>query len=250
MTRKPQKTVDFGSRKVPAEEKATLVRNIFNAVSSRYDLMNDLMSVGLHRVWKNSFVEMLALRKGAHILDLAGGTGDIAFRLLKKRNDIRVTVCDINENMLEEGRARAIDRNILRGIAWQCGDAESLPFADNHFDDCAVAFGIRNVTRKEKALAEIYRVLKPGGRFLCLEFSPVRHSMFSPLYDFYSFRVIPAVGEAVTGNREAYRYLVESIRRFPDRETFAAMLRKAGFVRVTTRSLSGGIVAIHSGWKI
>lgn len=254
MTHKPQKTVDFGFREVPEEEKTPLVHKVFTSVSSRYDLMNDLMSGGLHRLWKRAFVDMLALRDTMQILDLAGGTGDIAFRLLKKaareQKKVTVAVCDINENMLEEGRARAIDRNLLHNISWKCANAESLPFDDNSFDACTIAFGIRNITHKGKALAEVYRVLKPGGRFLCMEFSPLKDPLLSPLYDFYSFQIIPAVGEAITGNREAYQYLVESIRHFPEKEVFSTMLREADFARVTAQSLTGGIVAIHSGWKI
>ena len=242
-------TTHFGFQSVPEEEKESLVRGVFDSVASRYDLMNDLMSAGLHRLWKNELVGWLCPRDGMHILDVAGGTGDIAFRMIK-RAKCHVTVCDINQPMLEEGRNRAIDRNILENIAWTCGNAESLPFPDNHFDAYTIAFGIRNVTHIDKALVEAYRVLKPGGRFMCLEFSHLTHDWMQKCYDMYSFNAIPRVGQWVTGKSEPYQYLVESIRQFPKQDDFAAMIKKAGFGNVQYRNLTQGIVAIHSGRKL
>lgn len=241
-------TTHFGFRKVATEEKQAMVRDVFDNVASRYDIMNDFMSAGLHRVWKNDMVAWLSPRSGMRILDVAGGTGDIAFRMRKKA-DCNVTVCDINEHMVVEGRDRAIDHNNMEGIDWMCGNAQSLPFADNTWDAYTIAFGIRNVTHIDQALAEAYRVLKPGGRFMCLEFSEVQPEWMRKLYDAYSFNVIPQVGKMVTGNGEPYQYLVESIRQFPNQEAFAAMIRAAGFGNVQYRSLTHGVVAIHSGRK-
>ncbi|MDE3060531.1 MAG: bifunctional demethylmenaquinone methyltransferase/2-methoxy-6-polyprenyl-1,4-benzoquinol methylase UbiE [Pseudomonadota bacterium] len=239
----------FGFRKVPAEEKTTLVRGVFDRVASRYDLMNDLMSGGLHRLWKNDMVAWLSPKDGMHILDVAGGTGDIAFRMLA-RAECHVTVCDINRHMLEEGHNRAIDRNLPEGIDWLCANAESLPLPDRSFDAYTIAFGIRNVTHIDAALREAYRVLKPGGRFLCLEFSHVAHDWLQKIYDRYSFRVIPKLGEWITGSGEPYQYLVESIRQFPAQEEFAAMIRAAGFGNVQYRNLTQGVVAMHSGRRL
>jgi len=239
----------FGFRDVPEEEKASLVRGVFDSVASRYDVMNDLMSAGLHRVWKNDMVSWLAPRDGMRILDVAGGTGDIAFRMMG-RAACHVTICDINQHMLEEGRNRAIDRNLLTGIDWVCGNAESLPMPDADFDAYTIAFGIRNVTHIDKALAEAYRVLKPGGRFLCLEFSHLKQDWLQKAYDAYSFFAIPKIGQLVTGSGDPYQYLIESIRRFPKQDEFAAMIRAAGFGNVQYRNLSQGVVAIHSGRKL
>ena len=243
-------TTHFGFSEVPAERKAALVRGVFDKVAGRYDIMNDLMSFGLHRAWKNTLVDMLKPEPGMRLLDLAGGTGDVAFRALAEEPGLAVTLADINVSMLAEGRNRAIDRNVLKGLAWACGNAERLPFKESSFDACTIAFGIRNVTDIPAALRDIHRVLSPGGRFLCLEFSPVDNAPLSALYDAFSFHLIPRVGKAVTGDGEPYRYLVESIRRFPARERFALMLAEAGFARVTHRALSGGVVCIHSGWKL
>ena len=242
-------TTHFGFKSVPEEEKSSLVRGVFDSVASRYDLMNDLMSAGLHRLWKNDMVGWLAPRDGMHILDVAGGTGDIAFRMLA-RAKCHVTVCDINQHMLEEGRNRAIDHNILTGIDWVCGNAEALPLPDNHVDAYTIAFGIRNVTHIDTALKEAFRVLKPGGRFMCLEFSHIPNDLLQKLYDAYSFNVIPRIGHVVTGDADSYQYLVESIRQFPKQDVFADMIRAAGFGNVQYRNLTRGVVAIHSGRKL
>ena len=238
----------FGFKNVPEDEKSSLVRGVFDSVAGRYDLMNDLMSGGLHRLWKNEMVAWLNPKAGMRILDVAGGTGDIAFRMLKKAG-CRVTILDINRRMLEEGRDRAIDRNIVNGIEWTCGDAEALPLPDSCYDAYTIAFGIRNVTHIDKALAEAFRVLKPGGRFLCMEFSHMPNEWLQKCYDTYSFNVIPQIGEWVTGNKDAYQYLVESIRRFPKQDAFSDMIRTAGFENVQYRNLAQGAVAIHSGRK-
>ena len=239
----------FGFRTVGEDEKESLVRGVFDSVASRYDVMNDLMSAGLHRLWKNDMVGWLAPRDGMRIVDVAGGTGDIAFRMLKRAN-CHVTVCDINQHMLEEGRNRALDRNILSNIEWVCGNAESMPMPDADYDAYTIAFGIRNVTHIDRALKEAYRILKPGGRFMCLEFSRLQHDWMQKCYDVYSFNAIPKIGQWVTGNGDPYQYLVESIRNFPDQETFAQMIRDAGFGNVQYRNLTQGVVAIHSGRKL
>ncbi len=239
----------FGFRTVGEEEKESLVRGVFDSVANRYDIMNDLMSVGLHRAWKNDMVSWLNPNEQMKILDVAGGTGDIAFRINEKAGS-HVTVCDINYQMLSEGKDRATDRNIREGIDWVCGNAESLPLPDNSFDAYTIAFGIRNVTHIDKALAEAYRVLKIGGRFLCLEFSHMPNNILQKIYDTYSFAAIPRIGKIVTGDSESYQYLVESIRRFPKQEEFAEMIRKSGLTNVQYRNLSQGVVAIHSGRKI
>jgi len=243
----------FGSRQVPLEEKQTLVDDVFYSVARRYDLMNDLMSFGLHRAWKDALVTAVnPPRIGPFaLLDIAGGTGDIALRVVESGGAAtRATVCDINAAMLEVGRERAAARALDDVITFAEANAEALPFKDNSFDAATIAFGIRNVPRIERALAEAYRVLKIGGRFLCLEFSAVDVPGLDLLYDFYSFNVIPALGRAVAGDAESYRYLVESIRRFPKPQSFTAMLRAAGFARVSFQPMSGGIVALHSGWRL
>jgi demethylmenaquinone methyltransferase/2-methoxy-6-polyprenyl-1,4-benzoquinol methylase len=239
----------FGFRTVAEEEKSTLVRGVFDHVASRYDIMNDLMSGGLHRLWKNEMVAWLNPRDGMNILDVAGGTGDIAFRILN-RAACAITICDINQHMLEEGRNRAIDRNILHGIDWLCANAEVLPLPDGAFDAYTIAFGIRNVTHIDSALKEACRVLKPGGRFLCLEFSYVAHEWLQKAYDAYSFHVIPKIGKWVTGSDESYKYLVESIRQFPKQEELAEMIKVAGFGNVQYRNMTQGVVAIHSGRRL
>lgn len=241
-------TTHFGFQTISTEEKAAKVRGVFDSVASRYDIMNDVMSLGMHRLWKRDFVGSLGLRSGMNVLDLAGGTGDIAF-LMQRAADVTITVCDINENMLREGRNRAIDRNITEP-EWLCGNAESLPFASASFDRCTIAFGIRNVTDIPAALKEIYRVLKPGGRFACLEFSQPTVPALQPIYERYSFDLIPKFGDWIAKDRESYQYLVESIRRFPNQKRFASMIEEAGFSQVKHRNLTGGVVAIHSGWKI
>jgi len=242
-------TADFGFRTVAADEKQHLVRDVFDSVAARYDLMNDLMSGGLHRLWKRECIAMLRPSIDRTLLDVAGGTGDIAF-LWRRRGGGPAIVCDINPAMVAQGRDRGIDRGMLDGIEWLCGDAERLPLPDRSVDAATIAFGLRNVTDKPAALADICRVLRPGGRFLCLEFSAVSVPLLGELYDRYSFAVLPRIGEIVAGDGEAYRYLVESIRRFPPQAELADMMREAGFGQVSWRDLSGGIVAIHSGWRL
>ena len=247
-------TATFGFEDVPRDEKAGRVRDVFARVASRYDLMNDLMSAGLHRLWKDALADWINPQPGEVIVDAAGGTGDIA-RRLKARADraqrrrggenAHVIISDINEDMLAAGRARGED-----GLEWVIGDAEHLPFADNLANAYTIAFGIRNVTDISAVLRDARRVLKTGGRFACLEFSHIAVGALEPVYDVYSFNVIPAIGKAVAQDADSYRYLVESIRRFPDQETFAAMIRGAGFKRVTYRNLSGGVAALHTGWAL
>ncbi len=246
-----EREADFGFLRVPAAEKASRVRAVFESVADRYDLMNDLMSGGLHRLWKRAMIERLAPRPGMRLLDVAGGTGDIAFRFLR-RIDGRgwAVVCDASPAMLARGRDRALDRGLLDGIDWIAGDAESLPIRDGAMDACTIAFGLRNVTHIDRALAEARRVLRPGGRFLCLEFSHVAVPLLAEAYDFYSFRVIPEIGRLVAGDRDAYQYLVESIRRFPTQKELARRMADAGLEQIKVRNLSGGIVAIHSGWRL
>ena len=238
----------FGFRDVDEREKTRLVRGVFSSVAARYDLMNDLMSGGVHRLWKDRLVRRIRPCAGETILDLAGGTGDIAFRIVQA-SEAEVTVCDINEAMVGVGRDRAIDRGRLAGIEWTVGDAEALPFADASMDACCIAFGLRNVTRPPVALAEVLRVLRPGGRFFCLEFSKVIVPGLDRLYDAYSFRLLPKIGKIVARDEASYRYLAESIRQFPDQEGLAAMMRRAGFATVGYESWSGGIVALHHGRK-
>jgi len=243
----------FGYREVPEDEKAPLVRGVFTSVASRYDLMNDLMSGGVHRLWKTAMIDWLMPRPGQAFLDLAGGTGDIAFRILDRLSPEapgRLVVCDLTPGMIAVGRDRALDRGQLTGIDWVCGDAEDLPFAARGYDAVTIAFGLRNVTDIDDALAEARRVLKPGGRFLCLEFSRVVLPLLAELYDRYSFTVLPWLGELVAGDAESYRYLVESIRRFPAQEDLAARITAAGLGQVKVRNLSGGIAALHSAWRL
>lgn len=242
---------EFGFRRVPRAAKSRLVRDVFDRVASRYDLMNDLMSGGIHRLWKDAMVDLLAPRAGQSLLDVAGGTGDVAMRLLARtKGQARILVCDINDRMVERGRDRALDGGILAGIDWLVGDAQSLPFAARSMDAYTIAFGLRNVTDIDRALAEARRVLKPGGRFLCLEFSRVVVPLLTELYERYSFRVVPWLGERVTGDRAAYRYLVESIRRFPAQKALARRIETAGLGLVRVRNLSGGIAALHSAWRL
>ncbi len=255
-------TTHFGFASVPTIAKAHHVRAVFDSVAPKYDLMNDLMSGGVHRLWKTAMVDWLAPRAGWSIVDVAGGTGDIAFRLLERMAGraspssgtagpaSNVTVCDINEAMLSHGRDRALDRGLLRGLTWAVGNAEHTPFEDMTFDAYTIAFGLRNVTDIDTALRDAHRVLKPGGRLMCLEFSKVVLPGLDALYDRYSFSVLPRLGKAIAGDAEAYRYLAESIRRFPDQTTLADKLDAAGFARVSYRNLSGGIAAIHSAWRV
>jgi len=243
-------------RHIAADEKAPLVRGIFDSVARHYDLMNDLMSGGIHRLWKAEMVAWLKPRPGQLLIDVAGGTGDIALRALPRLvPDSGIAeggafVCDTNHHMLEIGRARALDQGILYGIEWLGADAERLPFAERSFDLYTIAFGLRNVTRIEAALAEARRVLKPGGRFLCLEFTPQVAPLLQPLYDLYSFHVVPLLGRIVTGDREAYTYLVESIRGFPRQAELADLIIAAGLEQVRYRNLTGGIAVLHSAWRL
>jgi demethylmenaquinone methyltransferase / 2-methoxy-6-polyprenyl-1,4-benzoquinol methylase len=244
---------DFGFRRVAEAAKAPLVRAVFDRVAPRYDLMNDLMSGGIHRWWKAEMLAWLAPRPGQTLIDVAGGTGDIACRALP-RLDLQkgggVVVCDVNEQMLELGRVRAIDDGILAGIEFVCGDAEALPVADRSADLYTIGFGLRNVTHIEHALAEARRVLKPGGRFMCLEFAPTVTPWLAPAYDLYSFRVLPLIGQVVAGDRDAYTYLAESIRRFPSQSALCEMIEAAGLERVRFRNLTGGVAALHSAWRL
>ncbi|HEY1259083.1 MAG TPA: class I SAM-dependent methyltransferase [Stellaceae bacterium] len=232
------------------------MRGIFDSVAPRYDLMNDLMSAGIHRWWKAEMVAWLKPRAGQRLIDVAGGTGDIAMRalpyLMPEATPAAggVLVCDVNERMLAFGRARAIDCGILAGIEWICADAEKLPAADRSADLYTVAFGLRNVTHIEAALAEARRVLKPGGHFLCLEFTPEITPLLQPFYDLYSFQIVPLLGQVVTGDREAYQYLVDSIRAFPRQGELSRMIAEAGLDRVRYRNLTGGIAALHSAWRL
>jgi demethylmenaquinone methyltransferase/2-methoxy-6-polyprenyl-1,4-benzoquinol methylase len=249
-----EKDVAFGFRQVGEGEKQGLVNEVFSKAAERYDQMNDLMSGGLHRLWKDDFVTTLNPPRGIHafeVLDVAGGTGDIAFRIARAGGaGTHVTVADISPAMVVEGQKRADREGLLASCDFTVGNAESLAFPDRSFDAYTIAFGIRNVTHIDRALAEAYRVLKPGGRFLCLEFSHVDMELLQKAYDSFSFTVIPAVGKVVTGDGQPYRYLVESIRTFPRQDQFRSMIDAAGFSRSHYRNLSGGIVAIHSGWRI
>ena len=251
---KAGETTHFGYRDVPVGDKQTLVNDVFHSVAKRYDLMNDLMSGGLHRVWKDVMITKLNPPRADTpfaLLDVAGGTGDISFRAAKASGyGFHATVCDINSGMLEVGRERAIARHLEDRVDFIEGNAEELPFPDKSFDAYTIAFGIRNVPRIDRALSEAYRVLKPGGRFLCLEFSTVEMPGLDKIYDLFSFKVIPPMGKAVTGDAESYQYLVESIRKFPKPAIFSEMIRDAGFARVSHDIMSGGIVALHSGWRL
>ena len=249
-----RRQADFGFQDVPLADKQRLVDDVFHSVAPRYDLMNDLMSAGLHRAWKDALVTAINPPRNARpfaLLDLAGGTGDIALRVIDAGGPgTRASVIDINADMLAVGRARAAERGLDDVVTFTEGNAERLPVADRSFDAVSIAFGIRNVPQIERALAEAFRVLKLGGRFLCLEFSSVDVPGLAALYDFYSFNVIPALGRAVVGDADAYRYLVESIRRFPRPQQFAGMIGAAGFRRVSFQQMTGGIVALHSGWRL
>ena len=250
----PDADTHFGNRTVPLDEKQALVDDVFHKVARRYDLMNDLMSAGLHRAWKDALVTAINPPKSDRdfaLLDVAGGTGDVAFRTVEAGGTgTRATVADINADMLGVGRERALERGLDDVVSFVDANAEGLPFPDRRFDAVSIAFGIRNVPRIDVALAEMHRVLRLGGHFLCLEFSNVDVPGLDALYELYSFNLVPAIGRAVVGDAEPYRYLVESIRRFPRPNAFAAMMRAAGFARVSHRVMSGGIVALHSGWRL
>ncbi|MFZ1470035.1 MAG: bifunctional demethylmenaquinone methyltransferase/2-methoxy-6-polyprenyl-1,4-benzoquinol methylase UbiE [Paracoccaceae bacterium] len=250
MTDGTDKTTHFGYRDVPEAEKASMVHSVFSRVASKYDIMNDLMSGGVHRLWKDAMMDWLAPRSGQRLLDVAGGTGDVAFRFLKRAPGASAVVCDMTEPMLIAGRKRADAEKMADRLDWVVGDAMALPFESNSFDVYTISFGIRNVTRIGDALAEAYRVLRPGGRLMVLEFSQIPNDLMQKAYDLYSFNVIPVLGQIVAGDRDSYQYLVESIRKFPDQERFAAMIGDVGFGQVKYRNLSMGIAALHSGWKI
>ena len=244
--------VPFGKRDVPADTKSQLVNRVFDSVANRYDMMNDLMSGGMHRLWKRRMLDELAIRPPAQLLDVAGGTGDIALRALKRfaAHQIEVTLCDLNGKMLDIGRRRAWDQGYLKGINWLCADGEALPLPDCYFDSCTLAFGLRNMTHIDRAVEEIFRVIKPGGRFLCLEFTPDIAPPLRGIYDAYSLRVIPKIGEWVTGDSEAYHYLVNSIRRFPRAAQIATLLEQKGFAGVRVDKLSAGVASLHSAWRV
>lgn len=239
-------TVSFGYQEVSAEEKTAKVGEVFSSVAKKYDIMNDAMSAGMHRLWKDKFVRRVKPQPGEQILDMAGGTGDIAFRMAARGASI--TVSDINQDMLDVGIERAMERGI-DGLVWSRQNAEELSFPSRHFDAYTIAFGIRNVTHIDRALAEAYRVLRFGGRFYCLEFSTTEWPGFKEVYDAYSHKLVPQIGQMIAGDAESYRYLIESIRRFPPMPKFEAMIREAGFVNTRVEPILGGLVAIHSGWK-
>jgi len=250
MANDTERTTHFGAREVREDEKAGLVHGVFSSVASRYDVMNDVMSVGIHRLWKDAMMDWLAPRNHQKLLDVAGGTGDISFRFLKRAPQASAVVLDMTEPMLVEGRKRAEAAALSDRLDWVTGDAMALPLPDNSFDVYTISFGIRNVTRLDDALSEAFRVLRPGGRFMVLEFSQLPNPALQKAYDLYSYNVIPRMGQAIANDRDSYQYLVESIRKFPDQETFAGMIRGAGFEQVKYRNLSMGIAALHSGWKL
>ncbi len=250
MSDNSDKTTHFGFETVREADKAGRVQGVFNSVASKYDVMNDVMSMGIHRVWKDAMMDWLAPRPGQRLLDVAGGTGDISFRFLKRAGHGHATVLDLTEPMLVEGRQRAEADQMADSLNWVVGDAMALPFEDNTFDVYTISFGIRNVTRPQEALNEAYRVLRPGGRLMVLEFSQLSNDGLQKLYDLYSFNVIPRMGKLIANDYDSYQYLVESIRKFPDQETFLNMVRAAGFENAKYRNLSMGIAALHSGWKI
>lgn len=243
-------TTHFGFETVHAAEKAGKVQGVFNSVAAKYDVMNDVMSIGIHRIWKEAMMDWLAPRCGQTLIDVAGGTGDVSFKFLNRAGSGHATVLDLTENMLVEGRKRAEASEMEQSLDWLVGDAMALPFADNSFDVYTISFGIRNVTRPDDALSEAFRVLRPGGRLMVLEFSQIPVPLVQKAYDLYSFNIIPAMGKMIANDRDSYQYLVESIRKFPNQETFLNMIRGAGFENVSYRNLSLGIAALHSGWKI
>ena len=244
------RTTHFGNETVAEDAKAGLVQGVFSSVASKYDIMNDVMSVGIHRLWKDAMMDWLAPRAGQRLLDVAGGTGDISFRFLGRAGEGHATVLDLTEPMLVEGRKRAEAEKMQHQLDWVVGDAMALPFEDNTFDVYTISFGIRNVTRPQEALNEAFRVLKPGGRLMVLEFSQLPNPMLQAAYDTYSFNVIPPMGQLIAGDRDSYQYLVESIRKFPDQDTFLSMIREAGFDNAKYRNMTQGIACLHSGWKL
>lgn len=246
--------VDFGFKQVDPDEKTSLVQRVFDRVAGRYDVMNDLMSGGLHRLWKDKFVSLVRFQPNQRYLDVAGGTGDIALRLWHRLKQQQlggdISVFDLNPDMLDKGRETALDQGICTGLSWVEGNAETLPFESNSQDIYTITFGLRNVTHRDKALSEAFRVLKPGGQFLCMEFGPVDKPILGRLYKFYSFNVIPKIGKYVAHDEAAYQYFVESIQQFPNPDTLKNMIERAGFNNVTYQKLSLGIVTIHMGWKL
>lgn len=245
------KTTHFGFKDVPLEEKARKVADVFHSVASKYDVMNDLMSLGVHRIWKRYTIEISGVRTGNHVLDLAGGTGDLTMRFSRLVGPTgSVILSDINDSMLKMGRQRLVDKGIVGNVRYVQANAESLPFADNYFDCLSIAFGLRNVTDKDAALRAMYRVLKPGSPVLILEFSKPVLTALNPIYDAYSFKILPWLGKTITGDADSYRYLAESIRKHPDQETLKEMMEQAGFERCEYFNLSGGIVALHRGYKL
>lgn len=250
MADQSEKTTHFGFETVTESEKAGRVKSVFGSVASRYDIMNDVMSGGIHRVWKDAMMDWLAPRSGQKLLDVAGGTGDIAYRFLKRAGQGHATVLDLTEEMLVEGRKRAEASQMVDQLDWSVGDAMALPFPDNSFDVYTISFGIRNVTRPQDALNEAFRVLRPGGRLMVLEFSQIPNPAMQWAYDRYSFNLIPLMGQLIANDRDSYQYLVESIRKFPDQDVFLNMVRSAGFENAKYRNLTAGVACLHSGWKI
>ncbi|MDG1424756.1 MAG: bifunctional demethylmenaquinone methyltransferase/2-methoxy-6-polyprenyl-1,4-benzoquinol methylase UbiE [Paracoccaceae bacterium] len=250
MTDQSEKTTHFGFETVSESEKAGRVQGVFGSVASRYDIMNDVMSGGIHRLWKDAMMDWLAPRSGQKLLDVAGGTGDIAYRFLKRAGQGHATVLDLTEEMLVEGRKRAEANQMIDQLDWSVGDAMALPFPDNSFDVYTISFGIRNVTRAQDALNEAFRVLRPGGRLMVLEFSQIPNPAMQWAYDRYSFNLIPLMGQLIANDRDSYQYLVESIRKFPDQDMFLNMVRSAGFENAKYRNLTVGVACLHSGWKI
>ena len=250
MTTDENGTTHFGFQTVPEIEKASRVQGVFGSVANKYDIMNDVMSGGIHRLWKDAMMDWLAPRAGQRLLDVAGGTGDISFRYLKRAGAGNATVLDLTEPMLVEGRKRAEAGQMAEQLDWVVGDAMALPFEDNTFDVYTISFGIRNVTRPQEALNEAFRVLKPGGRLMVLEFSQIPNNLLQWAYDRYSFNVIPKMGKMIANDADSYQYLVESIRKFPDQETFLSMVKSTGFENAKYRNLTMGIACLHSGWKI
>jgi demethylmenaquinone methyltransferase/2-methoxy-6-polyprenyl-1,4-benzoquinol methylase len=248
-TQQSQSTTHFGFKSVSASEKSLLVRGVFDSVAPNYDLMNDIMSLGIHRLWKHALIKKLKFNQNMRLLDVGGGTGDIALKLIEKGNQ-NIVVTDINTEMLKVGRSRAIDQGIVKGIKWIGGNAERLPYKNSSFDAYTTAFCMRNVTHLDQALKEAYRILKPGGRFLCLEFSHLIIPSLSKFYDNYSFKLLPLMGQIFANDRASYQYLAESIRRFPKQEEFVTLINGSGLEKTTYQNLSCGIVAIHSAWKI
>ena len=250
MSDKKENTTHFGFQTILEKDKSEKVQGVFSSVASKYDVMNDVMSLGIHRIWKDAMMDWLAPIRGQALLDVAGGTGDISFRFLKRASGANATVLDLTESMLAEGRKRAENVGISGQLEWVVGDAMALPFEDDSFDVYTISFGIRNVTDPQKALSEAYRVLKPGGRIMVLEFSHIPNDLLQWFYDKYSFNVIPRLGQIIASDRSSYQYLVESIRKFPKQESFMKLVNAAGFENTKFRNLTMGVACLHSGWKI